>query len=224
MLVALVAMWLAGSVGHGGIEWESARQTIRVRRGEAEVRTAFRFVNRGAPVKVAHISTSCGCTEARLDDRELGVGEEGALDVIFRVESRRGVQRKYIRVETDDPKGRVEELVLVVEIPESMWVAPRFVWWEGRGDGGARSIWVDALGDARLKSVRATATHGDWAAGAQAEDEGRRYRIDVRPPEAMGGGSTVVAVTVEFTDGVTISVPVFARVFAAGRVQGGRGP
>lgn len=216
----VVALVLAGSVGHGSIEWDSRRQTVRVARGVGEVRTAFRFVNRGAPVKVTHVSTSCGCTDAILEDRELGADEAGALRVVFRVESRRGVQRKYIRVETDDPGARVAELVLVVEIPDSMFVAPRFVWWEGGGSRGAKSVWVDALGDARIKSVRARATQAAWGAEPLAVREGMRYRVLVRAPEGGAPGSTVVAVTVEFADGPTMSVPIFARVFGEGEGLG----
>lgn len=220
---ALCAL-LVGSIAQGSIQWETTRQTLRPKRGEATVRTAFRFINRGAPVRVRHISTSCGCTEAKLDDRELGSGEAGELVVVFRIESQRGVLRKYIRVETDDPSRRVEELMLVVEIPETVWVAPRFVWWEGRGERVGRSFWVDAVGDVRIKSVRATATKSEWRVGVKAERDGLRYRVDLRPPDNAPDGSTVVAISVGLKDGDTISLPVFARVFGARHDGEGRAP
>ncbi len=216
----LAAGWLVAVSAQGSIGWESMRQSLRVERGAAEVRTSFRFVNGGSPLKVTHISTSCGCTEARIEDRELAPGEAGELRVVFRVESRRGLQRKYIRVETDDPGRPVDELVLVVDIPETVWVAPRFVWWPGRGGSEARAVWVDALGGARIKGVRARATHPEWAAEVFSERVGGRYRVEVWPPAGGGAGSTVLAVTVEFEDGSVTSLPVFARVFG-GEGKGG---
>ena len=114
----------------------------------------------------------------------------------------------------------MDELVLVVDIPETVWVAPRFVWWPGRGGSEARAVWVDALGGARIKGVRARATHPEWVAEVFSERVGGRYRVEVRPPAGGGAGSTVLAVTVEFEDGSVTSLPVFARVFG-GEGKGG---
>ena len=221
---AAVCALLVGAVGHGAIQWETTRQVLRPKRGEASVRAVFRFVNGDAPVRVTHISTSCGCAEARMDDRDLGPGEVGELTVMFRIESQRGVLRKYIRVETDDRPRRVDELIVVVEIPETVWVAPRFVWWEGQGQRATKSVWVDAMHDVWIKSVRAVATHPGWKVGVVTEREGMRYRVDLLPPGNIAEGSTVAAISVGLKDGDTVSLPIFARVFGIRDVLGGRGP
>lgn len=210
-----VGLLVGSGIARGAIEWETTRQTVRLRQGEKEVRTAFRFVNRRAPLKIKHISTSCGCTEAKVADRDLGVDEAGQLDVVFKVDSRRGVQRKYVGVETDEGRNSIEQLVLIVDVPEKLWLAPRFVFWASAADDGVRSFWVDAVGKTRITAVRATATHPDWRTAVQ--KMGGRYRVELRHPSKEG--STVVAITAEMADEGAVSMPVFARVFGGGKGQ-----
>lgn len=219
ILAVAVALLAGDNLGNAAIEWETMRQSVRLRQGEKEVRTTFRFVNRRTPSKITHISTSCGCTDARVEDRDLEAGEAGHLDVVFRVDSRRGVQRKYIRVETYERGGGAHELVLIVDVPEKIWLVPRFVWWESASDGSARLFHVGALSRARLKGVRATATHPGW--DVEVSPDGGGYRVQVRHPADGGAGSTVVAITADVEGEGAISLPVFARVFGEGERAGG---
>lgn len=218
ILAVAVALLAGGVEGIAAIEWDTTRQSVRLGQGEKEVRTAFRFVNRRAPLKITHISTSCGCTDANVADRDLDVGEAGLLEVVFRVDSRRGVQRKYVRVETDEKGGGAHELVLIVDVPEKIWLVPRFVWWESATDGSPRLFHVEALSGARLKGVRATATHPGW--NIEVAPVGEGYRVQVRHPTDGGAGSTVVAITAEVEGEGAISLPVFARVFDEGERAG----
>jgi hypothetical protein len=212
---ACVALWPGASWVRAAIEWEGTTRTAVLQPGQTELRVEFGFVNRGSPVRIRNVSTSCGCTEATVSDRDLGVGERGRVEAAFRVESRRGRQRKTIRVETDDPKRPVYELVLDVEVPQVVWLAPRMVWWSG-DEAGARSVEVRAMTAVAIRGVGARAAKPDWRVTVVPLVEGRRYAVNVEPPAGGKPGSTVVAVTVEMVDDSVMAHPVYARVFERG--------
>jgi hypothetical protein len=70
----------------------------------AELIHEFVFSNQGdAPLKIANVETSCGCTAVLLSTKRLEPGQTGKLKVTFATQGYSGEVVKYIYVESDDP-------------------------------------------------------------------------------------------------------------------------
>lgn len=77
----------------------------------------FVITNTGDDVlKIGRVRASCGCTAAKPEKSELAPGESTNIHVEFNSRGRRGKQRKYIYVYTNDPKIPEFRLKLTGEI------------------------------------------------------------------------------------------------------------
>jgi hypothetical protein len=94
---------LAALVPGRALEWKKTQIAAAAERGAEVVRTRFEFKNASkSAVHILGVTTSCGCTEATPTSSEIGPGERGALDVLFTIGKRTGLQEKEITVLTDD--------------------------------------------------------------------------------------------------------------------------
>jgi len=123
-LRSLVLSLLAGSaaVSLRALEWQTSHLERRPPAGAEVVRVEYRFRNSTPkPVRITGLTTSCGCTEASVDDTLVRPGASGSVKVLFTVGKRTGRQLKSIYVHTDEMPG-LTELELVVELPsEGAW-------------------------------------------------------------------------------------------------------
>jgi hypothetical protein len=66
----------------------------------------FTLKNSGtAPLKIDQVRTTCGCTVAELETKELGPGASTKLAVKFNTKNRQGAQRKTITITSNDPES-----------------------------------------------------------------------------------------------------------------------
>lgn len=116
----LVALLLAlGAVARAfALEWKQHEVTLTSQPGDEVLRTRFEFKNTGKKiVRILGIRTSCGCTDATINDSDIAPGASSSLDVLFTIGKRTGLQEKEIVVSTDDATEPVK-LVLKVKLPE----------------------------------------------------------------------------------------------------------
>ncbi len=100
-----------------GIGWEKSFLEVIAKSDEKSVSAAFPFRNAGeATVKITGIQTSCGCTTARADIKEVAPGGTGSVAVSFEIGGRKGEQVKSIIVRTSD--GEKHRLILKVLLPD----------------------------------------------------------------------------------------------------------
>jgi len=105
------------SLAWAGLEWEAMRREVRPEAGEKVVVAAFPFRNSGeAALKIDGIQTSCGCTAAKAEPKEIPAGGSGSIEVRFTAGKRTGVQLAGVIIRTSD--GQRHKLVLRVELPE----------------------------------------------------------------------------------------------------------
>jgi len=113
LLVFLLA--LAGPA-LAGIEWETKLRDVRAEPGEKVVSVTFPFRNTGGEmVGISGIQTSCGCTSAKVDCKEVPAGGTGSVQVRFDIGNRKGEQVKGVIVRTSDREKHT--LVLRVSLP-----------------------------------------------------------------------------------------------------------
>ena len=99
-----------------GLEWETTFHEVRLEPAEKSVTVVFPFRNTGAEaLRIAGIQTSCGCTSAKVDCKEVPAGGKGSVEVRFDIGNRKGEQVKGVIVRTSDREKH--KLVLRVFLP-----------------------------------------------------------------------------------------------------------
>ena len=79
--------------------------------------TLFFFNNGGKPLQIRKISGPCNCFAGYSGDKLIQPGDGGAIDVRFdKSKLPMGESRRLVRIETNDPKHRVEEVYFTFNI------------------------------------------------------------------------------------------------------------
>lgn len=99
------------------IEFESTdRDFGTVKQGDVLNHT-FKFKNSGeAPLLIKRVRTTCGCTAALISDKTIAPGEKGEVKIAFNTTGYVGEVRKYIYVESNDPKEPSKQLSVAAKI------------------------------------------------------------------------------------------------------------
>lgn len=115
--------------GFGKLVWDTRAIETNAGIGQSTVTASYPFhvVDQGTTILA--VKPSCGCTTVTLEKTSYEVGESGSIDVIFNTSNRTGLQRKSIRLTTDDPSEKNIVLSLSVDIDQALTVEPRFVFW-----------------------------------------------------------------------------------------------
>ncbi len=141
-------LWvLLSSLGAVSAEWEHREREVSCEPGQPEIRAGFSFRNQGgSPVRVAAVSSSCGCTVADTPDEDIAAGARATIEVVFTIGDRVGPQRKTIRVTLEDgEESKTTTLVLKTDIPEELKIEPRLLLWRTGNSPEAKSVAVHAL-------------------------------------------------------------------------------
>lgn len=98
--------------------------------GDTAYNAVFPFTNEGdAPITIASVKSSCGCTVPQLEKTEYAPGESGEITAQFQFGNRTGPQRKVITVTIQGEPRRTVQLVLQVDIPVLLKATPRLLLW-----------------------------------------------------------------------------------------------
>ena len=77
----------------------------------------FPFMNiGGAPLKIKHVRTSCGCTATNLGKKVLQPGESSELQIIYKTGKKLGRRRRNITIVSNDPVHPKVSLGITAEI------------------------------------------------------------------------------------------------------------
>ena len=90
----------------------------KVRQGE-KLKYTFALKNFGKEVlEIKDVKTSCGCTVANLNTKELRPGEEGRMNIELDTTDRIGKMARTITLYSNDPKNPEQTITLFVNILE----------------------------------------------------------------------------------------------------------
>jgi hypothetical protein len=99
-----------------GLEWETTFREMDPKPGEKVYTATFPFRNPTSEIiKITGIQTSCGCTSAKADIKEIPPGGSGSVQVRFDAGNRTGEQVKMAIVRTSDKEKH--NLILRVILP-----------------------------------------------------------------------------------------------------------
>jgi hypothetical protein len=161
-----------------GLAWETTYREIRVPAGEKEVLADYGFKNTGtAPVDISSLETSCGCTVAKIDKKQIAPGETGAVHVRFDIGNRKGEQVKGVVVKTSDHVKQSLALRVLIQDPVA-FSQREFVWNSGAAATPKESI-VEVAAGARILGVESL--NDQFDVRIEDMEAGARYRIVVTP-------------------------------------------
>ncbi|NWF51150.1 MAG: DUF1573 domain-containing protein [Ignavibacteriaceae bacterium] len=87
-----------------------------VKEGES-VSHVFVLTNSGGDLlKITGVQSSCGCTAANPEKKELGPGESTNIKVTFNTKGRRGVQTKFVTITTNDANNPEVKLKITCNV------------------------------------------------------------------------------------------------------------
>lgn len=105
-------------------------------RPQAVLRHTFRFVNSSAaPVHVRGIRTTCRCTDAAIDRREIGVGQSASLTIEYHAASGQGVDEQRITLTGDSDSAPLATFRVTAIVRPELFVTPRHLQLADDGDG-----------------------------------------------------------------------------------------
>lgn len=185
--VALLSACLfASSAWSQNIVWDSTEVSLSPELGAKEAEAVFSFANKGnAAVKIAQVTSSCGCTVPRLEKEVYQPGEKGEIHAHYNIGARQGHNESSVTVLSDDPGASRTVLKLKVDIPMAMEIIPKVVYWNVGQEVSTKSMVIKFHKsiDAKVTSVKAL-------------QEG----FDVKLSEGPEAGSWSVDVTPTATD------------------------
>jgi len=161
-----------------GLTWETTYREIRVPANQKEVLADFGFKNAGPEqVDISSLQTSCGCTSAKVDSKQIAPGESGAVHVRFEVGGRKGEQVKGVVVRTSDRAKQSLVLRALIQDPVA-FSQKEFVWASGTPATPKESI-VEVEPGARIVGVESM--NDQFDARIEEMEAGHRYRVVVTP-------------------------------------------
>ncbi len=155
----------------------------------------FPFRNTGAqPVRVVRIQPSCDCLAASAEPESVAPGGAGKIAVTFTLGGRSGRQEKSVNVFFADEPERPVELRLVVDIPEPVAIAPRFVFWRV-GEAPEAKVFAITLADAADQLGEIGCAEAGFAVRLEPTLDPRRWRAVVQPVDTARPRQAVVRLT-----------------------------
>jgi len=164
----------------GELRFEHRSVELKTAPGEEMVTAVYPFSNVGEEaVTIVRTRSSCGCTVPVLDKKTYAPGESGEIKAEFTLGSRKGLQRKKIRVETDETPASRYELKLQVDIPVLMEVVPRVLKWDEENREEPRALEVRLHDKATFDQVKIEGLPENVVATQEETQSGRRISINL---------------------------------------------
>ena len=121
-LILLLVAATGCAKGPGQIELNTTEHDFGTIANTKLVSQAFEVRNVGrGKLEIAGVSTSCGCTTAEVDQRQLSAGETARLTVTYDPQAHGGATGQFMRIvyiRTDDPDVPEATLTIRVKVTE----------------------------------------------------------------------------------------------------------
>ena len=120
------------------LEFKSTSVELKARPSDTQLEAQFTFKNTGKEeAEIEKISIGCSCLSAETDKKVYKPGEEDKVDVVFRLGSFTGHQKKGLTIISGEQR---ERLSVGVQIPNVITISPDIAEWTvGEKPGPKRS-------------------------------------------------------------------------------------
>ncbi|MEQ1858358.1 MAG: DUF1573 domain-containing protein [Chthoniobacteraceae bacterium] len=209
---SLLAFLAAATCARADLVWEKPVQEFHRVPDDGHLATKFAFKNTGpGTIKIKRVTSSCGCTSAKLAKNSFAPGESGEIEVKFTFGFRRGPQRKGISVTSDDKREWV--LDLRVFIHEPLTLAPALVYWRVGDAADAKMVKLTTPADGTKVGVKSvTSSDPRVTATVQTVKAGGEYLVQIKPASTSAKLAAELTVTTDFPADAPRSYRIFARI------------
>ncbi len=198
---SLVALVLAGALGstQAQLTWEKTEVELHPKAGDAETVAQFHYTNKtDKPIKITNVRTSCGCTVATIEKKDVAPGEGGNLTATLKIGGRTGLQQKMIAVETDDPNAPLINLVLKATVAQPVEIQPAFVFWQQGEAPKPKMITVKAAKDVAITKLDVKSSSADFQAEVEKGSAAGEFKIKVQPKDTSKPLNAVLTIQPDY--------------------------
>ncbi len=173
----------------------------------------YDFKNKGPQsVTIKSVSTSCGCTTAKLNKKVFQPGENGTITAIFYIGDRVGYHSELIKVETDEPEKPTVFLELRVTIPELLKITPRYLFWEVGKKAHPKTIQLSFPDNRNIRILGVESTSEIFDAKLIMDDLSKIYVVHLMPLSTSTPVNGKLYITAVVDSHTTRRFPVFLRI------------
>ena len=150
---------------------------------DADTKIEHDFIVRNvgdAPLELANVKTSCGCTVAALKQKTLQPGEETTITATLSNKGRQGPQTRHLTVESNDRVQPLYRLTLTGVAVTSINVEPRLLNFGRIADDDAHTQTIKVDIDKKKRPVRITSvesTSPEFQTEIRTLEDGGQYEI-----------------------------------------------
>jgi hypothetical protein len=207
-LVFLVSSLVAA---HADLVWDKPMQEFHVIPEDKGVTANFTFKNTGTQeVTIKRVTTSCGCTTAKLAKKTFAPGESGDIEVKFVFGSRRGAQRKLVAVTSEDKQ--VWRLDLRCWIHEPLTVSPALVYWRAGTEPESKVVKLTAGPGQPINIKSVKSSNARFKTSLAEVKPGQEYALTVTPANTGENASAELTIETDNPQTNPRSYKVFARI------------
>lgn len=183
---------LLAAPANAALKWEKTELDLHPSFSDKEAIGRFKYENTGTTtIKVTGVHTSCGCTVASLEKKEVAPGEKGEITATFKIGNRTGAQQKTVTVQTDDPSNPTTVLTLKAVIPALLEVQPTFVYWDNSKPLEAKTISIKAAKDAPVTKVTVNSSDPLITTKVEPGASPKEWKLSVLPKDSQPRTSTL---------------------------------
>lgn len=131
----------ASLVGASTLVWDQTEVRIEMEPDQEEARASFSVTNEGEKVvRIARVTSNCGCTGAILNKKIIPPGESTEIVATFSKGKRQGLNRNRLQVYLDSQADAVVTLKMNVQIPTLIEALPQIVYWSPESSKTSRYV------------------------------------------------------------------------------------
>lgn len=208
----MILVLLAGGVTvRASLAWKTTDLAMKTKVGQARAEAVYSFRNTGdRPVRIISLDPSCRCVTAAPDKAVCGPGESDEIRVDVALTGFSGRLWRSVAVETDDPHQRYTNLTLTLDIPESVSIKPRFVYWKIGDPADAKSLEI-SMADPKITALNAVDSENAMFKTRVTAQGNGRYRLSIRPVTTARAADAPIELKVRIA-GVSQVYVVYAAV------------
>ncbi len=143
ILLLLISFLTTNLLVGASLRWDRTEVNLDMEPEQEEIRASFKVTNEGDErVRIARISSSCGCTGSVIDRRIIEPGGTTEIAATFNRGKRQGLNRNRLQVFIDDHEQAVATLHMNVRIPQLIEVTPRVLYWNPTSSQTERRVTI----------------------------------------------------------------------------------
>ena len=194
------------------LDWKATTLTVTTAPFQTEQDAVFEFTNQSSqPVTIRELATSCSCLLADSDLKTYAPGISGKITAKFTVGDRGGLYERTVTVVTDE-SGSPVHLTLRIEVPEIASVTPRSVEWRLNDELVEKTVELKAAAGLEIVFSDAQPTNDAYIVRLELIEQGRLYRLHIRPNDTKHPVSTAVRLFGREKSGHDVVLSAYASV------------